>query len=595
MVNLRKHFLARLAKARQAKEKLESAAVVNQVASTATQPVQQNPPTQLQHPAISQQQPPYPQQAVITQAPQAEGPITRIKLPAEPGAVTKGKEDLTQALRNVNESYSLISTQFNNQTYNLAYARIQYNPNIHQLEYFIVEPEINDHMKKIIGRTKEELHEKLDVDLNHLRARNEVYKYINDKIDEIWAGIGLVLSPEDTVKLKYYIMRDTIGLNEIEPLMQDPNIEDIGCDGTGLPIFIFHRNPLYGDITTNVKYATEPDLDSFVMKLAQKCGRTISVASPLMDGTLPDGSRVQITYGTDIARKGSNFTIRKFFKVPLTPIDLMNFGTIDAMALAYLWFAIEKEKSILISGTTATGKTTLLNAVSLFIPPASKIVSIEDTAELQLTHKNWVPQITRAATGQESYGEISMYTLLKSALRQRPDYLIVGEVRGAEASVLFQAMATGHASLSTLHADTIDAVIHRLTNKPIDLPLAALDNLDIIVFLDKAKKEGKFKRRVSKILEIEGFDYAGHRIKSNPILTWSPRDDTFTTHDSSMLHSVAERLGWTDQEIQEEVVRRANVLTWLKEKGIYKFQDVAKIVQMYYADPKQLESLMGAR
>lgn len=394
--------------------------------------------------------------------------------------------------------------------------------------------------------------------------------------------------------VKYYILRDTIGLNEIEVLMQDPNIEDIGCDGVGLPVFIFHRNPLYGDITTNIKFKTKEILDAFVMKLAQKCSRTVSVASPLMDGTLPDGSRVQITYGTDIARKGSNFTIRKFFKVPLTPIDLITFGTIDATTLAYLWFAIEKEKSILIAGTTATGKTTLLNAISLFIPPTSKIVSIEDTAELRLTHSNWVPQITRPATGQKTYGEISMYALLKSALRQRPDFLIVGEVRGEEASVLFQAMATGHASLSTIHADNTQAVIHRLTSKPINLPVAALENLDLIIFLEKAKHKGKFIRRVSEVLEIEGYDYKTNQIKWNTVFSWDPKEDKLISHHSSMLQDIAVKQAWDDGRVQEEISRRASIIGWIRSRGIYKFEDVSKIIHMYYADPNKLERMMGA-
>ncbi len=519
--------------------------------------------------------------------------VKRVKIPTEVAAVSKSKADRMEALRKVDETYPLISTATKFEKRHLAFARIKYNPKIHQLEYFIVEPQISEYVKKIIERTVEELHEKLDIDFSQLKARSEVYAYINSKIDDIWAQIGLKLSAEDAVNAKYYIFRDTVGLDRIESLMQDPNIEDIGCDGVGLPIFVFHRNPLYGEITTNIKYGSENNLDAFVMKLAQKCGRTVSVASPLMDGTLADGSRVQITYGTDIARKGSNFTIRKFFRVPLTPIDLMNFGTIDAAGLAYLWIAIEKELSLLISGTTATGKTTMLNAISLFIPATSKIVSIEDTAELQLTHINWVPQITRAGLGGEEQGEIDMYTLLKSALRQRPDYLIVGEVRGKEASVLFQAMATGHPSLATLHADSVETVIHRLTTRPIDLPVALLENLDIIVFLDKVKKEGKFTRKVGKIIEIEGFDIKNDQLLRNNVFTWSPSENKFGSGHSSMLSKLAEKLGWSDGEIQEELSRRASILNWMKDKGIYKFEDVSKVVQMYYADPTQLENMMG--
>jgi len=517
----------------------------------------------------------------------------RIKIPTE--SITTGitRKDILESLRNVNESYPLISTQVNSEIRHLSHTNIFYNPDRHQLEYFVVEPQASEYLKKIIDRTKEELHERLDIDLSQLKVRSEVYNYINSKIDSIWEQIGLKLSPEDIIIVKYYIFRDAVGLNEIEPLMQDPNIEDIGCDGIGSPIFVFHRNPLYGEIQTNIKFDSKNDLDSFVMKLAQKCGRTLSVASPLMDGTLQDNSRVQITYGTDIARKGSNFTIRKFFRVPLTPIDLMNFGTVDAMSLAYIWLAIEKERSILISGSTASGKTTMLNAISLFIPSTAKIVSIEDTSELHLTHTNWIPQITRASIGKDEYGEIDMYTLLKSALRQRPDYLIVGEVRGREASVLFQSMATGHPSMCTLHADNVEAVIHRLTTRPIDLPVALLENLDVIIFLEKVKKEGKFTRRVGDVIEIEGFDYKKDDLLRNKVFFWIPKEDKFMSSHSSMLSEIAEKLGWSEQEIQEEISNRAKILTWMKDRGIYKFEDVSKVIQMYYADPRQLEELMN--
>jgi len=277
---------------------------------------------------------------------------------------------------------------------------------------------------------------------------------------------------------------------------------------------------------------------------------------------------VQVTYGTDIARKGSNFTIRKFFRIPLTPIDLINFGTVDSLTLAYLWLAIEKEKSILISGTTATGKTTFLNVVAMFIDPNLKIVSIEDTAELRLIHTNWMPQVTRTGVGPGGYGEVDMDMLLKSALRQRPDYLIVGEVRGREANVLFHAQATGHPGLSTLHADTVDAIIDRLTTRPIDLPMSLLENLDVIVFLEKVKKEGKFVRRIGEVIEIEGYDHKNKKLNTHVVFKWDPINDTFIPRDSFILRKLAERYGWSEQEVQDEILRRASILDWMKSKNI---------------------------
>ena len=339
-------------------------------------------------------------------------------------------------------------------------------------------------------------------------------------------------------------------------------------------------------------FSEKKELDSFVMKLAQKANRSISVATPLLDGSLEDGSRVQITYGTDIARRGSNFTIRKFFKIPLTPIDLINYETVDAITLAYLWYAIEKEKSLLIAGSTATGKTTFLNALTMFINPASKIVSIEDTAELQLPHTNWMPQITRAGFGPSKYGEIDMHSLLKSALRQRPDYLIVGEVRGVEANVLFQAMATGHPGLSTIHADNIPAVIDRLTTPPIELPLSVLQNLDIIIFLEKIKREGRFFRKLAKVVEVESFDAKEKDLRVNDAIFWNPANDKFKKNESYILSTVANVHNLTNEDIQHEVLRRANILKWMHDKGISRFEEVSKILKLYYINPQAVTDMM---
>jgi flagellar protein FlaI len=444
----------------------------------------------------------------------------------------------------------------------------------------------------LTNRTVEELHENLDMDFGKLTDKTEIYEYLNKKIDGIWSKIGVTPSIEYGLKMKYYVFRQTIGLDKIDALMMDPNIEDISCDGVGLPIFIFHRNPLYGEMATNIKFEVKEELDSFCMKLAQKANRSISVANPLMDGSLEDGSRIQITYGTDIARRGSNFTIRKFFKTPLSPVDLMKFGTVDAITLAYLWFAIEREKSILIAGSTATGKTTFLNAVSLFIRPNDKIVSIEDTAELQLPHTNWLPQVTRAGFGPSKYGEIDMHQLLKSSMRQRPDYLIVGEVRGVEAEVLFQAMATGHPGLSTIHADSTAAVIDRLSTPPIELPLSVLQNLDLIIFLEKIKREGKFFRKLAKIVEIEGFDAKNKELKVNDAIIWNPATDDFEKHESFILSKISETHAKDASTILEEVMRRANILKWMSESEITRFDEVSKIIKMYYVHPNAVFDLM---
>jgi len=516
----------------------------------------------------------------------------RIKLPNEHIKHKESSENIAEELKSVDETYSLISATLNGKLTSLAYTNIKFNPEHQTLIYTLSEPILDENSQELTNRTVEELHENLDMDFGKLSDKTEIYEYLNKKIDGIWSKLGVTPSIEYGMKMKYYVFRQTIGLDKIDALMMDPNIEDISCDGVGLPIFIFHRNPLYGEMATNIKFEVKEELDSFCMKLAQKANRSISVANPLMDGSLEDGSRIQITYGTDIARRGSNFTIRKFFKTPLSPVDLMKFGTIDAITLAYLWFAIEREKSILIAGSTATGKTTFLNAVSLFIRPNDKIVSIEDTAELQLPHTNWLPQVTRPGFGPSKYGEIDMHQLLKSSMRQRPDYLIVGEVRGVEAEVLFQAMATGHPGLSTIHADSTAAVIDRLSTPPIELPLSVLQNLDLIIFLEKIKREGKFFRKLAKIVEIEGFDAKNKELKINDAIIWNPATDEFEKHESFILSRISETHAKDASTILEEVMRRANILKWMSESEITRFDEVSKIIKMYYVHPNAVFDLM---
>lgn len=536
-----------------------------------------------------------PVQVVEEKVPEKKIDVKRLPLPKEPLTIINLKKDTLAEIRKIRDQYPIHSIRTSGTPIHLSFATIQYNPKINQLTYFVTEPQLNKRLDKVAKKTITELHDRLEIDFHELSEKNQVYKHIDDKINEIWNILGIKLSPTDALKVKYYVMRDAIGLNIIEPLMRDLNIEDISCDGVGLPLYIFHRNPLYNEMATNITFGNKDDLDSFAMKLAQKCGRTISVAAPLMDGSLPDGSRVQITYGTDIARRGSNFTIRKFFRVPLTPADLINTKTLDPLILAYLWLAIEKEKSILIAGTTATGKTTMLNALSLFIEPNLKIVSIEDTAELQLPHINWMPQVTRSGFGSTGYGEVSMYDLLKSSLRQRPDYLIVGEVRGKEANVLFHAMSTGHAGLSTIHADNVGAVIDRLTTRPINLPESLLENLDIIIFLNKLKRGERFVRRVNEIIEIEGYNADTKSLKTNKVFEWKVADDNFTSNDSHILHTIAEHSGFGMGELHEELLRRVKVFEWLQKKKIYKFNDVANIIHMYYVNPTQLSKMMGQK
>jgi len=478
-----------------------------------------------------------------------------------------------------------------------AYAKIYWNPKVNSYVYNVFEPELSDRLKQVMRSVKELLEQKLDIEFSRLRLY-EAREYLRKQISEIISYFGFALNTTEKLILEYYVERDFIGLGEIETLMNDEQIEDISCDGVDIPVFVFHRNPEIGSIPTNIIYNNSDELDSFLMKLAQVSGKSISVAEPLLSGSLPDGSRIQATLATDIARRGSNFTIRKFTEKPLTPIHFLKYGTIDIKALAYLWLVVDFGRSVIVSGGTASGKTSFLNVLSLFIRPEKKIVSIEDTPELKLPHSHWIPHVARSAIGVEGKkGEIDLFDLLKESLRQRPDYIVVGEVRGKEAYVLFQEMATGHPSLATIHAENLLKLMDRLTTPPISLPPTLITSADTISFLLFTRYKGRQVRRVTEILEIVGYDFENKTPITNQVFKWNPVNDTFeTVNKSFVLKKIADTIGLTEKDIIEEYERRMLVLSWMVAKNISEFRDVHKILNIYYTSPeKVISAIMGGR
>jgi len=515
-----------------------------------------------------------------------------------PQKVRAGKLETIEERRPVQMIYSLIPKKPKKGEKIYAYAKIFWDQRLNKYVYVVVEPEMTAKIKDVMMRVKELLEQKLDIDFSQLRTF-EAKNYIRQQVNDIIEYYGFKLTETEKDILHYYMERDFIGLGKTEPLMQDEQIEDVSCDGLNIPMFVFHRNPLIGSVPTNIVYRDTEELDSFVTRLAQLAGKSISVASPLLSGALPDGSRVQATLATDIARRGSNFTIRKFTEKPLTPIHLLNYGTIDVKTLAFLWMAVDFGKSIIISGGTASGKTSLLNVLSLFIRPEKKIVSIEDTPELKLPHPHWVPQVARSAIGTESerkFGEIDLFDLLKESLRQRPDQIIVGEVRGKEAYVLFQEMATGHASLATIHAENMSKLIDRLTTPPIDLPPSLITSADIVLFLIGTRYRDRQVRRVNEVVEIVDMNNETKRPITNQVFRWNPINDTFTTENSSIvLRKIAEQSGMGEKEIIEEFERRMLVLTWMQERNLAEYTDVNTVVNFYYNFPERVISgIMGS-
>ncbi len=518
---------------------------------------------------------------------------TAVEIPQLPQIKIESEEDFQKPVKPVSLTYSLIPPNPTRGEQIFAYAKIFWDDKNNRYFYQLVEPTLTEKLKKLMIKTKELLEQRLDVDFSKLK-KIEATRYLNEEIDEILKYFKFALTETERKILKYYIERDFIGFGKLEPLMRDPNIEDISCDGISIPIFIFHRNPSIGSVISNVSFDDPEELDSFVIRLSQLSGKSISVAEPLLDGSLPDGSRLQATLATDIARRGSNLTIRKFTEEPLTPVHLLNYGTIDVKTLAFLWYVVERGKSIIVSGGTASGKTTFLNVLSLFIRPEKKIISIEDTAELKLPHPHWVPSVARTPISVEgTTGGVDLFELLKESMRQRPDYIIVGEVRGKEAYILFQQMATGHPSLATIHSENISKLMDRLTTPPISLPPSLIKTVDLVIFIAKMRYKGKFLRKVVEILEIVDFDPKTNTPIVNQIYKWDPLNDKFeVVNKSILLKRISELTGVKEEEIKKEIERRIAILEWMRVHNISDYKKVHKVFSTYYGDPRRLLALV---
>jgi len=310
----------------------------------------------------------------------------------------------------------------------------------------------------------------------------------------------------------------------------------------------------------------------------------------MLDATMPGGSRIQMTLSTEITTKGSTFTIRKFKEDPFSPPDLIEFNTMSSEMVAYMWMVVEKGINALIAGGTAAGKTSTLNALSLFIPRESKIVSIEETRELNLPHPNWIPGVARSGFGEvvgnKVVGEIDLYDLMKAALRQRPEYILVGEIRGREAYVLFQAMATGHTTYSTVHADSAQSLIHRLEGKPINIPRIMLQALDIVCIQVISRVKNKRARRVKQVIEIIDIDPTTKEILTNEVFCWDPVEDKFTYSGKSyILERIRGEEDMSREEMTNEIKNRAKLLEWMNKNNIREFKKFATIIAQYFENP----------
>jgi len=513
-----------------------------------------------------------------------EGP-TKVKLPSSESGTPEFSEEITPIPKIADENVKEIETEAVDEPY--TYVRIKYDNTSNEYIYEVIEPPLTEDEEEVLGIVKDRLIDR--VELIGLETEEEKIEYLKHKVRKILQDLDLQLKPTSRERIMYYVKRDFLGYGPIDVMMEDPNPEDISCDGIGIPIYVFHRK--YGSMKSNVKFDEADELDNYVIWLAQRSGKHISVADPMLDATMPDGSRLQETLGTHVTQKGSSFTIRRFEEEPYTPINLIKFKTFNPEMMAYAWIAIENGQSMLICGGTASGKTTTLNAILLFIPPQDKIVSIEDTRELNLPHENWVPLLTRSGFGEmdedtgKRAGEIDMYELLQAALRQRPQYLMVGEVRGEEAYVVFQAMATGKSAYTTFHSDDVQTMVNRMENDPINLPRALVGALDIVVMQAKVKVGTKMVRRIKNITEIVGVDPDTEELITNKAYTWNPADDSYSYSGHSYIYDkVAQSKNWTEREMEREVKRRKMVLDYLEKEEIFNYKDFAHMISSYYRD-----------
>ncbi|MFO7794388.1 MAG: type II/IV secretion system ATPase subunit [Candidatus Nanohaloarchaea archaeon] len=512
--------------------------------------------------------------------------------PFSPDDVQDFSDD--EKLSDVDVTYPLIPSEPEDGEMVYAWAHIKWDEQKGELIYNIIEPDLTPRTEAVLEKIQDIMERSFDITLDDLEA-GEADDYLAEKIDMIVDKYDISLTDDQREIVRYYTKRDFAGLGKLEPLMRDTEVEDISCDGIDIPVFAYHRNPRYGSLKTSIEWDDSEELDKFVMKMAQRCGKSISVSSPLLDGSLPDGSRVQATLATDIARKGSNFTIRRFTEDPLTPIHMMDFETENAQMLSYLWTMVEHGKSTLVCGTTGAGKTSQLNSLSLFIRPDKKIVSIEDTPELRLPHDHWVPEVSRSGFGSsaDGSGEVSMDHLLKESLRQRPEYIIVGEVRGEEAYILFQQMATGHTGLSTIHADSLEMLMDRLTTQPIDLSPSLIETLDCIMLIKRLRRDGSYIRRITGLYEVLGYDKR-KGIDENKVFGWNPQNDEYVVENKSMmLKQIADQNGISHEKVKRDLRNKQHVLNYMQEEQIKHYRKVGDIISRYYSDPESVVEEIG--
>lgn len=469
-----------------------------------------------------------------------------------------------------------------------AHAAIVKNPKTGEYKYILDELQLDSLERGIYNRVLDILLAEIESPKEEIEDPRKFFAVEAKQIvDKYRISLGW-LPDVSWYKILYHAERDLVGFGRIDPLMRDPNIEDISCDGVRKPVYIWHRK--YESIESNMCFQDDVELDNTVVKLVHMAGKHVSSAFPIIDASLPGKHRLAVCYRREVTPFGTAFTIRKFREDPYSVIDLINLGTFSEEMAAYFWLCLENRASIMVLGGTAAGKTTALNALACLIKPGSKIITIEETAELNLSHENWVSLIARRSygLGENLSGEVTLFDLVKTAMRHRPDILAVGEIRGNEAYVLFQAMATGHGGMSTMHAEDVNSAVKRLTQKPMNIAPAYIPLMNIILSIQRVHLEkGGETRSFRRIMEVnEVADYEDYR----RVFKWRPLKDDYVSsvNEGIMGDHISEHTGLNKKELEKEIEQRRNVLHWMRKQSIRSYADVAAIIAEYHARPKEV-------
>ena len=391
----------------------------------------------------------------------------------------------------------------------------------------------------------------------------------------------IVMTAQERAKIAYFLERNIVDSGPIEPIIRDPYIEDVSSIGT-FNIFVVHK--IFDTVETNVKFLDDKELDDYLRGMGERIGRPVSESRPIVDAVLPDGSRINIIYSDDISQRGSSFTIRKFSDTPTSITQICKWGTMSTAVAAYLWICLQNGMSVFVCGETASGKTTSLNGILSFIKPKEKVFTAEDTPEVRPPQPLWQQLVTRSSGPVE--GRVEMFDLLKAALRSRPNYIIVGEIRGAEGAVAFQAMQTGHPCIATFHASSVQKMIQRFTSDPINVPVTFMDNLNVCMIQMAVYNKGRMLRRVLAIEEIEGFNEQAGGVLTRRVFNWDPVKDQhqFRGRNNSYIleQKIAEKAGYADKrKIYEELDLRTKILDRMIQLGIFDYYEVNKILARF--------------